>query len=606
MNPSNFNKTIRNVLTDQYFNQYCIIKDHVESLWKCHSGLVWHTLHNTLHSNKVVELIFELIPKKTHKGSNVFTNKEWFYLLSSAWLHDIGMIKGLLKENDSYEIIRINHHERSVKYIKKNRIQMRLDQSDVLILSKICQYHRRHKNILECEELFDDVRIRLVAAYLRLADGLHIDKSRVPESTYELLKAADMPWENRFHWMKSQWVISVKPDFQNNKIVINVIDDKLNNNEKSILSEAIERDITEELYGIKDVLIKGDITFYLEVDTITIPPALEKEERINYELVRSHIEIEQLSSASKVASTISKILLKIIEYMPALEAYPVVKDYIKQVENLLSDRPSHILIQNILNLIKKYTENNNLLKEEIENNLLSLKESVSKKMNMERHNLSALANNAMPFLIDGGNIFLFGFSTTIISSLDVLPNAKKQSTIIYVGEGREKTKYSSINETAYCDGLNYAIELKKIGFKHIYIIPDISIGNLMERKMVAKVFFGANCITSECKFLQSSGHLSIAIIANKYEIPVYVIVDTSKFGELIYDDKAERKVNWFSADYKTKTELNKYGIKTFNPRDDIVDQCDVSMIITEEGAFPPAQVPQIIRSEYNNHILVPR
>jgi translation initiation factor 2B subunit (eIF-2B alpha/beta/delta family) len=591
-------QTVKTVLTNQFYNKYNLIKEHVEALWESHSGPPWHTLHDASHSLKVVDLIFQLMPEETHKRRRSLSNKEWFYLLTSAWLHDVGMIKGLLKRQDDFDTIRKTHHTRSAQYVKKVGQILRLDPSDVTIIQKLCTFHRKNEDILLCPDLFDDVRIRLLAAYLRLADGLHIDRSRVPESRYQLLKAAGMPWESRFHWMKSKWVTSVRPDFENYKIIVNVIDNPDNGFEQGILVKSVEREICDELYNIKDILTRANIACYLDVETKTIQSELEENDKVEYEIVSSNIEISQMASASSVSEKISRTIITIIESMPPSEAFPILTDYIKQVESVLHDRPSHIQIKSLITQLNSFIQNKNDNPDHISKKVSELARVVTENQGVKEGKLPALAKNATTFFLDGGNIFLFGYSTTILKCLEVLPRETKLNTEIYVGEGREKTVLSNTNEVIYCDGLNYAISLTKIGFSNISIVPDICVGNLMERRMIAKVVFGANCITNQCAFLQSSGHLTVAALANKYKIPVYVIADSSKFGVLDPNKDSTRDSNWLSCEKKILGYLQQYRIKTYNPRDDIVPPDEVTMIITELGAFPPTQIPEALSRKF--------
>ena len=177
-----------------------------------------------------------------------------------------------------------------------------------------------------------------------------------------------------------------------------------------------------------------------------------------------------------------------------------------------------------------------------------------------------------------------------------MPSEVKERTPIYVAECRGKTRYSQSNEVRYCDGLNYAVQVRKAGFIHVSITPDICIGNLMARELIGKVVFGANGIDSTGRFGHTAGHLSIADLAAQNKVPIYVISITAKFGKLDWHANLERDVQWLSRDKKTLSVLEMYKIRTVNPREDIVDPDKIDMLITEVGAFPPTRIPEFIKS----------
>jgi translation initiation factor 2B subunit (eIF-2B alpha/beta/delta family) len=205
-------------------------------------------------------------------------------------------------------------------------------------------------------------------------------------------------------------------------------------------------------------------------------------------------------------------------------------------------------------------------------------------------NLDKLAQNGVPFLLDGGAILLFGFSQAVLRALEGLPSPQKAETPVYVLECRSKSRMNMRGQVIYCDGEAYAVAVKKAGFKKVHLVPDVVVANLIARRKVAKVLLGANGVDPvRGDFGHTAGHLTVTNIAQGYGVPVYVLVDSDKFGPFDPTPNAERTEAWFS-----ETEfrlLSGEDIQHYNPREDVIGIDQTTMIITDRGAFPPSWIP---------------
>jgi hypothetical protein len=213
--------------------------------------------------------------------------------------------------------------------------------------------------------------------------------------------------------------------------------------------------------------------------------------------------------------------------------------------------------------------------------------------------LKMLQTFTKSILADYGSILLFGYSTLVIKSLEavedgIVENGIKKKTTIYVCLGGNRSQYSGTNELTYCDGIEYASQIRRIGYDEVYVVPDILVGNLISRPLVSKVIFGANGVDVESgRFGHTAGHLTIADLAHLYRIPVYVIVDSYKFGVMDHKPELERDTPWITGDGKALSKLE--GVKRFNPREDTVDGDRLYALVTDHGIFPPNKIPDKIR-----------
>jgi translation initiation factor 2B subunit (eIF-2B alpha/beta/delta family) len=578
-----------NVLGSRLGRRLERIQNHVRELWKEHAGPHWYTFHDDSHSQRVEEMLYELIPRDVNSS---LEEEEWFYLLASAWLHDVGMIVDLFGRPDPFEEVRAEHHRRSVRYIEENRRTLDLDHLETRIITEICKYHRKKENISACEPTVRDVRVQLLAAYLRLADALHTDKTRTKQAMYELLVASGMPWESRFHWLKSMWVESVKPDPDKMKIVMTVYDTPAGSPRQGLLPRLVEDEIREELDSVHKILVRGKISCFVDVEVLAFPVPEEEENLVELEQVLGNSELVNLSSASDVANCTIITVLRLSELGP--DAYGTIRDYRKQLEEVFEARPCHTLVKKVLNIIEQATPEEHLPEESRATRVKGIEASLKALQDTRSSNITRLAENARPLLLDGSSILLFGYSGLVLKALEAVPPAVKKKTQVYVAECRGKSQYTYVNEVRYCDGLKYAVAVKERGFENVAIVPDICVGTLFAQDRIGKVLFGANGIDRSGRFGHTAGHLAIAELAVRYKVPVYVIADTSKFGDLREAPDLERTVQWLTRDHKVLEILAETGIRTINPREDIVGPDRVSWLITEEGVFLPTRIPKEI------------
>ncbi len=565
------------------------IRAHVCAKWHRSTGPPWYIFHDDSHSKTVEAVIDELIPENRR---DLLHPEEQFYLKCSAWLHDLGMILDLFGPEVEFAQARDTHHERSAEYVRTRRKDLDLDPTEAHIIGELCRYHRRKKDIADCEATIGRVRPRLLAAYLRLADALHVDRTRTDESLYRLLLAAGMPWESRFHWLKSRWVHSVVPEHESLTIRVSVSDAPPGSSKCGLLPRLVVDEIREELESVRDILIRGGISYFLDVIPEPIPGPLNEQDTMELELVLSNIELQNLSSAGEVADSVAETLLKFSDSGP--EAYAAIREYKQRLRNLLAARPCHNLLRTILERIDRETKEDHLPEEARSAQVQQIRSFLLSLRDRRERSIRAIAQNARPLLSDGGAVLVYGYSSLVIAALRQLSAEAKDTTTLYVAECRGKTRYSYANAVVYCDGLAYAMQIRDAGIRHAVIVPDISVANLMARAIVKKVVFGANGIDADGRFGHTCGHLGIAQLAQAYGIPVYVIAETDKFRKLEWHGDLERDVQWLSRDPRTVALLEIHGIGTMNPREDVVDPRHATMLVTEVGTFPPTRIPESV------------
>lgn len=170
------------------FNKLELIKLSAKSVMTYSvSKFPYHTPHNFLHSQNVEEILNWLIPDEIKPKMGDY---EIFFLIIAAWLHDWGMVGA--KDEDA-ELIREIHHIRTEDNFENLYDKVHLSLQEARIVGRICRGHRK-------EDLFTpqydnvylgsniNIRVRFLAALLRVADECDTTANRTPEIIYYSIK----------------------------------------------------------------------------------------------------------------------------------------------------------------------------------------------------------------------------------------------------------------------------------------------------------------------------------------------------------------------------------------------------------------------------------
>lgn len=608
-------REVEELLGEQKTDRIKRLREQMKILWKGRSIQGYFTLHDSSHSEGVECALYKLIRLDSEfipiDGISILDSDDWFLLIAAAWIHDIGMLPKILQNDEingetleDFESAREKHHLRSGQYINENFQLLGLTSTERDHLSVICEYHRKSVDINKCPNAFNK-NLRLLAAYFRLADGIHINHERVNDDLFSLFELIGMPEESRFHWMKSKLTSEVIPNPDPKKLTIDVHLNfsHLDNKDSALVSNLIRDDIRNELYSVRDILIKGGISYYLDVQVIESEIPADQNTKLLLQQMINNIQLDSWASASDVFNSIVSTILYLSTFPDKVKAIETLRRYQERIiKKNLKIRTCHVMLDKIYTLIDASLAATTSL--EPKRVLDNLKEEMNTIKTERTAAFNKIAQNAKPILSDGEPILLFGHSKIVIAALALLDENLKRSTEIYICEGRNSGRYSYLNEIDYCDGLEYACAIKELGFSNVILIPDILVGNLLGRvkNNIRKIVFGANGIDlHEASFGHTAGHLAIAKLGRLYGVPVYVLADCFKFGELKYDEVVERNNNWLMGEGSINYSRLK-GIKVYNPREDKVCYDDITYLITEQGMFPPLQMPKTIGAKYSDYL----
>lgn len=235
------------------------------------------TDHGANHCKRVVEALDKLVPNEILSQLN---ESELYFLLCSAWLHDIGMMcRQVGEEKLEASEIRERHHELTKKYILDNAKYREYEiysEPEARIIADICYCHRRVSIPSVCDVLVpigpNIIHFRFLSALLRLADEMDMDYRRASECTMDLI---GLRGDSVDHWKACQLVSGVTCEPQNStiEVVCNIKSD----DERKIATNAIrklnqERQQTVPYFelGLKYNSVRGKLRNTVDQDEFLI------------------------------------------------------------------------------------------------------------------------------------------------------------------------------------------------------------------------------------------------------------------------------------------------------------------------------------------------
>lgn len=216
---------------------YKQIEKAVRKIWKV-PRLLWFTDHGPDHSERIISLLDQLcdglllLPEDNHPHYGL-TTAEVFLLLSSAWLHDIGMqdLSGLgvpsvdAMNEDGWDLIRRRHPQRAFEIIMDYAVGSDIDNEfwvglrpDDKVhgpLALICKGHGSEyfdevvdvfqKRTFNLDGKEKKIRGELVTSLLLLADELDLHYSRASiEANYPISSIS------KLHYFRHHYIEDVK------------------------------------------------------------------------------------------------------------------------------------------------------------------------------------------------------------------------------------------------------------------------------------------------------------------------------------------------------------------------------------------------------------
>ena len=224
------------------------------------------TNHASLHSQMILKRLKELLSETRMKN-----DYEYYLFFTAAYAHDLGMLPQ--KINGEYEdytgkdvvvLARKRHHVRSYEHIKANWRQMGLSgETQSEHLGSVCKAHSSKEDINKVGEsagcIIDgekcEIRLRFLAALIRLADGLDLEHRRIPPEF--ITKGAKLSEKDIEEYIKHGSVRKIAINHKDRMIYIELLFEE-NELNKDVI-DAMKKHVIEEFDSVKEVLRKNGV-----------------------------------------------------------------------------------------------------------------------------------------------------------------------------------------------------------------------------------------------------------------------------------------------------------------------------------------------------------
>jgi len=298
------------------------VKNEYLRFWQVHAP--HYTDHGNNHCNAVELTLKEILADVVFKDFNEY---EYFILLTSIWLHDIGiMVKK--DASESQEKIREHHNERSREMIRTQFTNLLLPQERIVI-GNICWSHSIDADITKLVETKIlrhpeignmEIRVQFLAALLRLCDALDLCCTRTSETVINISELSD---ESRFyHILHSRVSGLIRKKTQ---ILIDI--NFSNEDEKDILNDYIISPSNYELESVRNILAKNNIIITDIIPRYNYVPNLEPLEKVPekediLELPEDYLEFQDLKTKYSTMIRNNKIEDAENVILDLIEKYP--------------------------------------------------------------------------------------------------------------------------------------------------------------------------------------------------------------------------------------------------------------------------------------------
>jgi hypothetical protein len=474
------------------------------------------------------------------------------------------------------------------------------------------KYHRKKWSIDNCPDvrfLFGEpIRTRLIAAFLRVADGMHVDRSRVTEPEYQML---DLPHTARLHWLQSFVVSSIFENPATKSITINFdIPDEWDRSHEEAkwytmarrFFSLIRNHVEEEVYSVNSVFAEAKFPIYQFVNyKIDRVPGVPQDRRHSLWGVLCGVDLSFAKSSSSRLSIFAKAACSLIRVIRRGRG-PRTEDARKEFNALINkidkenkeERWCHFGLWNVIEWYKAITEStdDDLHWEKAETLFTNVHEYQENIGQFYGDASSSIYHQPWAESIRGADaVVVFSRSLTVVSALKGLGLEAKPGFEIVVLEGSPRSRFMGRDALVYHDGLIYANDFRAEGFERVSLYPDIAIGSVLEgfQKRDAKVIVavGANGINPKTKTcFHALGHTTLVKVADAYGVHVVLFAETLKIAckpRTGKESPGDRTDSWLFSQIGETVGQFRRMVTLRNPRESEMSVGMIKWIVTEQG-----------------------
>ena len=322
-------------------------------------------LHCFDHCEHIEYSIHSLLPNSYFKS---LCPEERYFLLASPWVLNIVWSSNKYKTIPNSEL-----YNKAILWLKDetNLLSLGINGDEAEIFREIVYYHDFSKDLENCMEKmqlgFRNIRVRLITAYLRLADAIHIDDCKGPNSLFYFLDHSNTP--DFFHWMKSKLKPNLRlisPNPEKNTLTINIYDGITSDNIIQNIRQTIDIHIkltktTLIKYALHDIDSNEYILpCYLSTDiNEQKSPAMQPEEESELKRLINEFEMSFSPNAGMLQtlylSTINRVATN--KFFESKMIVQEVEQLQNTAKNVYSYRQCHIALGRYINGLDSILQN---------------------------------------------------------------------------------------------------------------------------------------------------------------------------------------------------------------------------------------------------------
>ena len=289
--------------------------------------------------------------------------------------------------------------------------------------------------------------------------------------------------------------------------------------------------------------------------------------------VLEEIRGDNVSGASELSRKAASVFILFISQSTAESKEEYFRDLLNLGADLISAQPHMASIFNLVNSILYLVEELSptlTLKELRE----FTKEKTEKFIYNSLNAIQLIAQNGENLVENGSRVLTFSASGSI---LEILKKAKAKGKSFHVVVGESRPMLEGRSLARFLGNAKIPVTL----------ITDAAMG--IFAKQADLLLVGADSV-SETTFVNKIGTFYLCLLSREYGVPLYLACEGSKFIA-----SACRPVPFMQGDPREILDYQLLNVKAENPYFEEIPLSFCQQVITNEGFFPPSEIPHHIR-----------
>ncbi len=575
--------------------------------------LPFYTEHGIEHCQTVEVFLDDILSCATDLNKDFIPNsEEAMFLLSGAWIHDIGMMYGifhgeqasdLANNPDYYTRLRNEHEIRTNRHIRNEwYLECHWSYEEKTILSNICHFHRKKYKIYDFVPVVitgkitgKPIRIKVIAALLRIADACHVDRSRVPGNLRALYDSLGMPADEVCFWGQPELISRVSFQHPDDKIVIkslipNPIDFKRGKFDFEEIIELVRKDIEEELKSVQTVLLQYTNTAFKEVRKEVNPlPVLDDEAPRRCLGIWPYFLKKPYSATEGASSLVQMLLFELAETQNFGD--PCLRRISDMIGEVVRWRPYDIVVFKLQDKINKILSQGQT-GSTVQNRL---KVYLNKFLKNICANCNRMTERAIPLIKSEDVLFLYGYSINIVKFLEAIKRSHLGA--VYAVDCRLSNAHLQFDPHENEQILEF---LRKNEFKNNFIqLTQLSqiLDDLGRTNTPRKIILGTHSVlkvVSENYLLCKEGSKGLFLIGRDGGAEILAFAETNKFFDIEKEEDIKSvAVNGFSyyqenGGVRVASSPERSGIQM-----DVIPNSLIDYLITEKNIYKRNKLEKI-------------